>query len=106
MILYVYGVFDSGISAWMAPLYMRNTGEALRWWQDICADPQSKVAKHPSDFTLFELGSWDDSNCKFNLNLAPVKLGTAIEYVPSASSDRGLGEPQLGAQRREQSQGE
>jgi len=73
MILGVYAVYDSGIAAWMAPLYMRNKGEALRWWQEICNNPESKCGKHPTDFTLFEIGSWDDATCKFSLFDAPAR---------------------------------
>lgn len=81
MLFGVFGVYDSGISTWMPPLYFRNKGEALRWWQELCNNAESKIAKHPSDYTLFEVGSWNDDSNEFSLLKAPVKLGLALEFV-------------------------
>lgn len=89
MLLGVFAVYDSAISTWMAPIYMRNKGEALRWWQEICNNPESKVAKHPGDFTLFELGTWEDDKCHFDLLKAPVKLGVAIEFTKTIDPNAG-----------------
>lgn len=89
MLLGLFAVYDSAIKTWMAPLYMRNKGEALRWWQEICNNPESKVAKHPADFTLFELGTWDDDKCNFDLLKTPVKLGVAIEFIKTIDSPVG-----------------
>ena len=36
--------------------------------------------KYAEDFTLFELGSWDDSNCIFDLLKTPYSLGVLIEF--------------------------
>lgn len=79
MLYKVFAVYDTGVSVWFPPLYMRSIGEAMRWWIDACNDPQCKFSKHPADYILFDLGSFDDSNCKFDLFEAPVRLSVAIE---------------------------
>lgn len=81
MLLQVYAVYDSGISAWRLPMFARSKGEILRCWADAVNNPQSDFAKYPSDYTLFEVGSWDDANCKFDLLKTPVRIGVAIEFV-------------------------
>lgn len=93
MLLGVFAIYDSGISTWMTPLYFRNKGEALRWWQEVCNNPEAKISKHPADYTLFELGTWNDDNNEFNLFKAPVKLGLALEYVKTIPAEgvKGLG---------------
>lgn len=79
----VYAIYDTGISTWFPPLFFRNKGEALRWFSETVNNAESKLSKYPSDFTLFELGTWNDDNCKFTLLSTPVSIGMAIEFVKS-----------------------
>lgn len=81
MMLAVFGIFDSGVSAWMPPLYFRNKGEALRWFIEAVNNPETKLSKHPSDYSLFELGQWNDITCEWKILPAPDRLGLAIEFV-------------------------
>jgi len=62
MLLGVFAIYDSGISTWMPPIYARNKGEMLRQFMDACNDASSRLAKHPSDYTLFELGTFNDDS--------------------------------------------
>lgn len=78
----VFTVFDSGIEAYMKPFFDVARGAAIRSFSDIVQDKSSAIGKHPQDFTLFELGEYDDSTGKFILYDAPVSLGTAIEFLP------------------------
>lgn len=92
MLLSVFCVYDSGVSTWMSPLFFRNKGEALRWWTDVCNNPETVVYKHPGDYTLFELGTWNDDSCQFDLLKASIRLGVAVEYKRTQSLDeRGAG---------------
>jgi len=93
MLMSVFAIYDSGISTWLPPLYARNKGEIMRWFSEAVNDSTSKLAKHPSDFTIFEIGTWDDGNCKFDLLKTPVSLGIAIEFVKPKSSDTAGKEP-------------
>jgi len=86
MLLSVFSIYDSGISTWMPPLFVRNKGEILRWFMEAVNDPQNKLSKYPSDYTLFEIGTWDDDKCKFSLLSTPVSVGIAIEYLKAKES--------------------
>lgn len=84
MLLSVFAIYDAGISTWLPPLYFRNKGEATRWFMEAVNDSQSRLSKHPHDYTIFELGTWDDDKCKFSLLSTPVSVGLAIEYVKAS----------------------
>ncbi|QGH72670.1 MAG: DNA binding protein [Microviridae sp. ctnrr37] len=104
MLFTVFSIYDSAIQTWMPPLYGRNKGEMLRNFADAVSDPGSKLAKHPGDFALFELGTWDDDKNIFDLHKAPIRLCMAIDFVktPPAAGARGLG---TGPQERSEATG-
>lgn len=81
MLFTVFSIYDSAVSTWLPPLYARNKGEMLRNFADGVADPKSQLAKHPSDYSLFELGTWDDDKCVFTTLKAPIRLCMALDFV-------------------------
>lgn len=81
MIYKVFSVFDSKISAYMQPFFMRSRGEAIRAFSDILHDEKSAFAKYPEDYTLFELGEYDDSNACFHMTDTPYSIGVAVEFL-------------------------
>lgn len=81
MLLQVYSVYDSGVQSWLSPMFFRSKGEMLRAWSAAVNNPESKFAQHPQDYCLFDLGTWDDDKCKFDLHKSPISLGVAIEFV-------------------------
>lgn len=82
MIVKVFTVFDAGVSSYLKPFYEVARGAAIRSFADIVQDKDSAIGKHPQDFTLFELGEYDDSCAKFTMYDTPVSLGLAIEFLP------------------------
>lgn len=40
--------------------FFSHVGEAIRSFSDLVSDPQTVLAKHPEDFKLYSLGSYDD----------------------------------------------
>ena len=87
MLMKIFGIYDTGVSTWKPPMFCRSKGEILRWWAEIVNNRETEIAKHPMDFVLFELGSWDDEHSKFTLYAAPVSLGTAIEFVKKTEEE-------------------
>jgi hypothetical protein len=81
MLLSVFSIYDSAISTWLPPMYSRNKGEMLRNFSDAVQDPKSNLAKHPSDYSLFELGTFNDDKCLFDLLKTPVRLCMALDFV-------------------------
>jgi len=71
MILKLFTVYDSKIGAYKEPIYLRSTGEALRAMTETLSNAQHQFSKFSEDYTLFELGEYDDTNASFNLHLTP-----------------------------------
>lgn len=87
MILKVFGIYDSKVEAFLPPFMMKSKGEAIRALSSHVNDPQHNFCKYSEDFTLFELGSWDDSNAKYSLLETPHSLGLLIEFKQGSSSE-------------------
>lgn len=79
MKLQIFTVYDSKVEAYMQPFFARSIGEALRNWETACNDGESMMAKHPSDYSLFQIGEFDDTNGSINILEAKKALGTAVE---------------------------
>lgn len=84
MIHKIFAVYDSKVEAYLSPFFMNATGQAIRGFVDAASGADSQIAKHPEDFTLFELGEYDDSNAQFKLLSTPKSLGVAVELIPKA----------------------
>lgn len=80
MILKMFVIYDSKAEAYLPPFFVKSKGEAIRAIQSLIEDPQHNFHKYAEDFTLFEAGSWNDENAKFNLLNTPHSLGKFNEW--------------------------
>jgi len=78
--LLCFSVYDSKVKAYDKPFFMRSRGEALRGWQAAVNDEKTTLCTHPEDFSLMELGDYDDETGAFTNHQAPVNLGLASQY--------------------------
>lgn len=65
MILTVCAVYDSAIKSYGRPFFVPHVGAAIRGFSDEINNSQSDLYKHPDDYSLYELGEWDDANARF-----------------------------------------
>lgn len=77
----IFSIFDSKLDAFAPPFFMSTLGQATRAFTDEAFNPQSLLSKHPEDYTLFELGEFDDQNAAFTLHPTPKSIGLALEFV-------------------------
>lgn len=77
----VIAVYDAKAEIFTQPVFTVAIGEAVRSFQDEVNNPQSQFSKHPEDYTLFHLGTYDETSAKFDLLTAPVSLGAALNFV-------------------------
>jgi len=63
----VCAVRDSASGLFGQPFFVPSTAVAVRGFSDAIAksEDNSDLVKHPEDFALFELGSFDDETGKF-----------------------------------------
>ena len=85
MILKIYSLFDSKLGAYMAPMYFHSRGQAIRSIVDEAGRVDSPLHNHPGDFTLFELGDWNDSNSRFIPLDTPHSCGVISELLAPVS---------------------
>lgn len=76
-----YVVYDSAAEAYGVPFFIRSKGEAVRGFAQAVKDPQTQINKHPADYTLFEIGEYDEISGEIKPYNAKINLGCAIEYA-------------------------
>ena len=81
MELGVFSVYDSKAGAYLRPFYERNAATALRSFEEACRDTQSNFYKYAADYTLFDIGKWDEEDGEIRMNEAKYPLGNAIEFT-------------------------
>lgn len=86
MIVKVFSVYDTSSATYSPPFFQPTIGSAIRSFGDAVSGPESNLTRHPSDFILFELASYDDNTGKFISLDQPNKLAVATEFVKVASN--------------------
>lgn len=95
--LKVCSVLDAKVAAYNAPFFVRSRGEALRSWQSAVNDPETMMCKYPEDYTLFEIGEFDESTGTLVPASPHVSLGCAVEFKRNAAEQLPLLESVKGA---------
>lgn len=83
--LKAFSILDGKTSSWSAPAFLQHTGQAERMFVDLANDGQSMISKYPTDFSLYEVGSWDDDKCILS-SMSPFHLittGASVKRKPS-----------------------
>ena len=69
-------VYDKKTSLYENPFVVRHNGEAIREWDHVRKDPNTKFGKNPEDFDLFQIGTYDSELGRIENNNPPTHLGT------------------------------
>lgn len=93
MKLKFFTTYDSKVEMYLQPFVMRSRGEAIRSWTQICNDPKTQFNQHPSDFTLFEIGEYDEETGALIPYHAKVSLGLALEFKKETDETMTLAKP-------------
>lgn len=72
----MFSVFDSKAACYGTPFFMPMESMAIRAFSDLVNDGTTLVSKHPEDFSLFLVGSFEDSLATFD-SVKPTNLVTA-----------------------------
>lgn len=79
-----FSVFDEKAAVFSPPVFLSNKGLALRSFADVAADGKSPMAKHPEDFKLYHIGSFDAVSGKLEAVVPPLFLATAADFLQGA----------------------
>lgn len=85
MVKSIFVVYDSKGEFYSPPMLFVSKGEAIRSFSEWAVDQSIPIGKHPADFTLFSLGTWDDSSAKYQLHSTPISICTALDFAKSTA---------------------
>lgn len=77
---HVFSVLDSKVGTFAQPWFSPTVASGLRAFTEAAQDGNSMLAKHPGDFTLYLLGTFDDETGIFQAD-KPSALGTAASMI-------------------------
>lgn len=83
----MYAVRDIKADAFMNPFPVNTPGMAERAFTDVVNDPNQPLHKHPADYQLFEVGSFDEDTglvapiMEGDKPCAPRLLVTALQVI-------------------------
>lgn len=85
---YAVCLYDSAAQVHLPPQFVPNLGSAIRGFGDACrkTDANSDIARHPEDFTLMHLGSFEDEEGRFEFFDKPRQIARGLDYVQTPST--------------------
>lgn len=80
MIYLVYSIYDSKAEAYLPPFILPKKAMAVRAFTDCVNSPTHQFGQNPEDYTLFELGSFDDQHGQYLLHRSVISCGNGLEF--------------------------
>lgn len=86
MLQQLFAVYDKKAQLYAKPFAMQNKAVALRAFGNACADPSTELFKHPADFCLHLVGTFDDETGEV-LTLHSENIGEALTLATDPSNE-------------------
>jgi len=80
MIYVVFSIYDSKAEAYLPPFILPKQAQAKRTFADCVNSDTHQFGANPADYTLFELGTFNDDDGRFMLHRGNISLGNGVEY--------------------------
>jgi hypothetical protein len=81
MLYKFYSIYDSKAEFYVSPITLPSRGAAVRHFTGMVNNTSHDFGKTPEDFTLFELGSYDELTGIIVPHDAPICVGNGLEFV-------------------------
>ncbi len=78
-------IYDEKAECFGQPFFVPAIGIAARHFTDAVHNPESMMGKYPGDFTLYQIGYWNNNDSKFENLTAPKFIAKGTDYI----TDRG-----------------
>jgi len=85
VILRAYTYYDTKALFFNTPFFLHSDGEAIRTSVDLGEDMQTRIGRHPEDYILFCVGTFDNANGLLVAH-APENLGPVSSMLPPKSN--------------------
>lgn len=79
MLTKLFSIYDAKAEFYLPVFQMKSAGEATRAFVASSRNDRSDLSLYPMDFTLVEIGTFDDSNCSVQMYEHKKIIGTALE---------------------------
>lgn len=87
MKLQIFSIYDKAAQVYNRPIFAPTVGMAARMFEDECLREESDIGKHPEDYVLFQIGSFDDQTSDL-IDLDPVVIGRAHEIISAKRNEK------------------
>jgi hypothetical protein len=87
MILRSFSLLDIKAGFYSPPFFMSHAAQATRAVAELASDNRNQVGRHPADFQLVELGTFDDATGVTENHVPPRPLGLAVAFIQSGQPD-------------------
>ncbi len=85
MIHKIFVIYDAAAAAYFPPFFIHEEGIAIRTFTDCVNDKEHPFGKHPKDYTLMEIGVFDDANGKITTLQTQKPLGNGLSFVQKSA---------------------
>lgn len=81
MIHTMLAVKDAKVGSFARPVPVVNAATGVRAFADAVNDPSTEYFKHPDDYSIWELGTFDDQTGTFTNSASPTQLATGVALL-------------------------
>ena len=78
---HIFTVYDQKAKAYLPPFFLPKPEMALRVFTDCVNDPTHAFGKHPADYTLLQIGDFDDTSGEIIPIAVPISIGNGVEFI-------------------------
>jgi len=76
-----FSIFDAKSNLFSQPFHTHNKATAQRSFAEDVNTEGTAPNKHPTDYSLFEIGEYDNEKGLMTSLMAPIQVGLAVEYL-------------------------
>lgn len=81
-LLIAYTLHDVKALTYSPPFFTTNDNVARRMLSDLVADTNTSVGRHPADYKLYKIGTFDEGNAVMTPLSIPEHVVDAVALVP------------------------
>lgn len=83
MITHAFAIQDIKIGVFHAPFFFMHEALALRAFGDMAKDANTSIGRHPADFVLYRIGTFDDQVGALSPLPSFHSYGSALSLITS-----------------------
>lgn len=77
----IYTLHDMKAETYLPPMVLKNKGEAIRQMETALKNPNTIMHQAPQDFTLMEIGDWNEDTGEISPHDKPILVSNLSELV-------------------------